>query len=262
MQPAATQKWRRPFIGAQWLFLRRGPGATNHFEGGGFVRSERRRRLPEPDVPLPADRDPLRRHGRREGPRLPGPRRADVLRRPRLRARSPRRTRASAPGDPLQLPLDRPGPARVGRGDPGRPADPRPAGVRASTTAARSSPGPSVETDDEILAWVARDAETALHPSCTARMGTDAAVGRRPADDAASTASTGCGSSTRRAMPYVTNGNIYAPVMMLAEKAADLIVGNDAAPARADRRSTATTPRRRVSRPRAPRSADRGQAAR
>jgi len=29
------------------------------------------------------------------------------------------------------------------------------------------------------------------------------------------------------AMPYVTNGNIYAPVMMLAEKAADLILGNE-----------------------------------
>jgi choline dehydrogenase len=28
------------------------------------------------------------------------------------------------------------------------------------------------------------------------------------------------------AMPYVTNGNIYAPVMMLAEKASDLILGN------------------------------------
>ena len=36
------------------------------------------------------------------------------------------------------------------------------------------SPGPSVETEQEILDWVARDAETALHPSCTARMGTDA----------------------------------------------------------------------------------------
>ena len=32
-------KWRnRPWIGLQWLF-RRGPGATNHFEAGGFVRS-------------------------------------------------------------------------------------------------------------------------------------------------------------------------------------------------------------------------------
>ena len=31
-------------------------------------------------------------------------------------------------------------------------------------------------------------------------------------------------------MPYVTNGNIYAPVMMIAEKAADLILGNDPLP--------------------------------
>ena len=33
-------KWRnRPVVGAKWLFLRSGPGATNHFEGGGFARS-------------------------------------------------------------------------------------------------------------------------------------------------------------------------------------------------------------------------------
>ncbi|MEO7397407.1 MAG: GMC oxidoreductase, partial [Ilumatobacteraceae bacterium] len=32
-------------------------------------------------------------------------------------------------------------------------------------------------------------------------------------------------------MPYITNGNIYAPVMMLAEKAADLILGNTQLPA-------------------------------
>jgi len=31
-------------------------------------------------------------------------------------------------------------------------------------------------------------------------------------------------------MPYITNGNIYAPVMMLAEKAADLILGNTPLP--------------------------------
>src|SRR4029077_13706993 len=46
MQPSATQKWRRPWIGFQWLFLRRGPGATNHFEGGGVVRGD-------DDVPYP-----------------------------------------------------------------------------------------------------------------------------------------------------------------------------------------------------------------
>ncbi|MEY3582806.1 MAG: choline dehydrogenase, partial [Actinomycetota bacterium] len=30
--------WRRPFIGFAWLF-RKGPGASNHFEAGGFIRS-------------------------------------------------------------------------------------------------------------------------------------------------------------------------------------------------------------------------------
>jgi len=38
MQPM-LKLWRRPFIGARWLFLRSGPGATNHFEAGGFTRS-------------------------------------------------------------------------------------------------------------------------------------------------------------------------------------------------------------------------------
>ena len=42
-QPVSLQPqlkmWRRPFIGAEWLFLRKGPGASNHFEGGGFARS-------------------------------------------------------------------------------------------------------------------------------------------------------------------------------------------------------------------------------
>ena len=38
MQPM-LKLWRRPFIGARWLFFRSGPGATNHFEAGGFTRS-------------------------------------------------------------------------------------------------------------------------------------------------------------------------------------------------------------------------------
>src|SRR5690606_12591603 len=35
----ALLKRNWPWVGAQWLFLRRGPAATNHFEGGGFIRS-------------------------------------------------------------------------------------------------------------------------------------------------------------------------------------------------------------------------------
>ena len=134
---------------------------------------QRRRRLPEPDVPFPAARDPLRRHGRRAGPRLPGPRRADVLRRPghrALRSTDPRTTRRSASTTSRPTRTGASGSRRSG--SPGASSASR---RSRRTTAARRRPAPSVETDDEILDWVARDAETALHPSCTARMGTDAA---------------------------------------------------------------------------------------
>ena len=93
------------------------------------------------------------------------------------------------------------------------------------------SPGPSVETDQEIMDWVAKDAETALHPSCTCKMG--------PASDPMAVVDP----STMRVhgteglrvvdasvMPIVSNGNIYAPTMMIAEKAADLILGNEPLP--------------------------------
>jgi choline dehydrogenase len=88
-----------------------------------------------------------------------------------------------------------------------------------------TSPGAGVETDQEILDWVARDAETALHPSCTARMGTDAMSVTDPLTMRAHGLD-GLRVVDASVMPYVTNGNIYAPVMMLAEKAADLILGN------------------------------------
>jgi choline dehydrogenase len=87
------------------------------------------------------------------------------------------------------------------------------------------SPGPAVSTDEEILDWVRRDAETALHPSCTCKMGTD----ERSVVDPSTLRVHGLGGLRvvdASVMPYVTNGNIYAPVMMVAEKAADLILGN------------------------------------
>jgi choline dehydrogenase len=92
------------------------------------------------------------------------------------------------------------------------------------------SPGPSVATDEEILAWVARDAETALHPSCTTKMGT----GPMAVTDPASLRVYGLEGLRvvdASVMPYITNGNIYAPIMMTAEKAADLILGNTPLPA-------------------------------
>jgi choline dehydrogenase len=92
-----------------------------------------------------------------------------------------------------------------------------------------TSPGPGVATDREILDWVGRDAETALHPSCTAKMG----IGDDAVVDPTSMKVRGLEGlrvADASVMPYVTNGNIYAPVMMVAEKAADLILGNTPLP--------------------------------
>ncbi len=93
-------------------------------------------------------------------------------------------------------------------------------------SAGEISPGPQVQTDQEILDWVAQDAETALHPSCTARMGTDELSVVDPSSMRVHGVD-GLRVVDASVMPNVTNGNIYAPVMMIAEKAADLILGNE-----------------------------------
>ena len=88
-----------------------------------------------------------------------------------------------------------------------------------------TSPGPSVETDEQILDWVRKDGETALHPSCTAAMGT----GPQSVVDPLTMGVHGLDGLKvvdASVMPYIPNGNIYAPTMMVAEKAADLILGN------------------------------------
>jgi choline dehydrogenase len=87
------------------------------------------------------------------------------------------------------------------------------------------SPGPGVATEEEVLDWVRKDAETALHPSCTCPMGTGASSVVDPQTMRVHGLE-GLRVVDASVFPYVTNGNIYAPVMMTAEKSADLILGN------------------------------------
>jgi len=226
MQPA-LQFWRRPFIGAEWLFLRRGPGATNHFEGGGFVRSNDQVAYPNlmfHFLPLAIRYDgsgPKGGHGYQVhvGPMYSDargsvtitstdPRVHPALRFNYLSTEQDRREWVEAVRVARNL-LNQPGLEPYNGGE--------------------TSPGPSVATEAEILDWVSRDAETALHPSCTARMG----IGPDSAIDPLTMRVHGLDGIRvvdASAMPYVTNGNIYAPVMMLAEKAADLILGNTPLP--------------------------------
>ena len=63
------------------------------------------------------------------------------------------------------------------------------------------SPGRRSQTDEEILDWVARDAETALHPSCTAKMGPDRSHGGSGPADMSVHGTTGCAWWTPRPCP-------------------------------------------------------------
>ena len=128
----------------------------------------------------------------------------------------------------------------MGRGDPGRARHPDPAGVRpvqrwrALTRTERGD-----RRGDPRLGR--EDGETALHPSCTARMGIDEMSVTDPLTMKVHGLE-GLRVVDASVMPYVTNGNIYAPVMMLAEKSAsDLILGNTPS-SRRKSSSTATGP--------------------
>jgi choline dehydrogenase len=212
----------RPWIGAKWLFLRSGPGASNHFEAGGFARSNDEVAYPNlmfHFLPIAVRYDgsaPASDHGYQVhiGPMYSDSRGSvkitttDPTVHPALRfnylsTEQDRREWVEA--------------IRIARDILEQPA-------LKPFSGGEISPGPSVKTDDEVLEWVARDGETALHPSCTCAMGTG------PMSVVDPTTMRVHGTEGLRVvdasvMPYVTNGNIYAPVMMLAEKAADLITG-------------------------------------
>jgi choline dehydrogenase len=221
---APALKWRnRPLVGAQWLLRRSGPGATNHFEAGGFARSNDTVAYPNlmfHFLPIAIRYDgsaPAGGHGYQVHI---GPMRSDS-----------RGTVKIVSGDPdvhpalrfnyLSTPTDRQewGEAvGIARKILNQPAFDE-------FNGGELSPGPSVSTGEEILEWVSRDAETALHPSCTCAMGT----GPLSVTDPLSLAvhgTEGLRVVDASVFPYVPNGNIYAPVMMVAEKAADLITGN------------------------------------
>ena len=213
--------WKRPFIGFAWLF-RKGPGASNHFEAGGFIRSNDEVKYPNlmfHFLPIAVRYDgtaPAGGHGYQVhiGPMYSNSRgslkvvSADVRDKPAftfnyLSTFEDKREWVEA--------------ISAARKILGQSAfDPYNGG--------EISPGPQVATDEQILDWVRKDGETAYHPSCTCKMGTDAMSVVDPASMRVH-GMAGLRVVDASVMPYVTNGNIYAPVMMVAEKAADLILG-------------------------------------
>jgi choline dehydrogenase len=221
-------RWvNRPKLAADWLFFRKGLGATNHFEGGGFVRSNEDVDYPNlmfHFLPIAIRYDgssPIKGHGYQVHI---GPMYSDARGSVKIISADPR-AKPALRFNYLSTDQDRREwveAIRVARDILGQPA-------LAPFNAGEISPGPSVATDTEILDWVRADAETALHPSCTARMGVDDQSVLDPTSMRVHGVE-GLRVVDASSMPYVTNGNIYAPVIMLAEKAADLITGTTPLP--------------------------------
>jgi len=210
-------------IGAQWLLTRSGLGATNHFESCGFIRS--RAGLPSPDIQyhfLPAairydGKAAFSGHGFQVhvGPNKPesrgrvwisGPRASDT---PNIlfnylateQDRADWRACLRLTREILQQPAL----------DPFRGEEIQPA--------------VDLADDAAVDAWVRQNVETAYHPSCTCPMGA--------ADDAMAVVDPSCrvrGVTGLRVVdasifPAIPNGNLNAPTIMVAERAADLIRG-------------------------------------
>jgi len=223
----ALKWWNKPLIGYQWLFHRKGPAATNHFEAGGFIRSNEHEKYPNimfHFLPLAIRYDgssPGEGHGYQVHV---GPMYSDAQGSVKIQSTDPR-VYPKLRFNYLSTEQDRRewGEAvRCARNILNQPAF-------GEFNAGELSPGPHVESDEEVLNWVAQDGETALHPSCTCKMGTD----NMSVVDPESMKVHGVENLRivdASVMPYITNGNIYAPVMMLAEKAADLILGNSPLP--------------------------------
>ena len=219
----ALSWWRQPWIGLQWLFGRRGIGASNHFEAGGFIRSNDDVAYPNLQyhfLPIAIrynGTSALKGHGYQVHV---GPVRSDAKGHVRIRSTDPTEY-PEIVFNYLSTEQDRREWVEAIRCTRRILSQPALEPYRGPELA----PGPEVQTDEEILAFVKQELESAYHPSCTCKMGTEPMTVTDP--ELRVHGVEGLRVVDASVMPAVTNGNIYAPVLMIAEKAADLILGRE-----------------------------------
>lgn len=221
MYPAL--KWyNQPWIGLKWLFGRTGQAATNHFEAGGFIRGNDRVAYPNIQfhfLPLAIRYDgssPRQGHGYQVHI---GPMNTDVRGHVKITSANPLK-HPSIRFNYLSTEQERREWVEAIRKAREIMTQPAFDAFRDQELA----PGDAVQSDEEILDFVAREGESAYHPSCTCAMGTHDLAVTDPRLRVHGVENLRVVDAS--VMPYVTNGNIYAPVMMIAEKAADMILGN------------------------------------
>lgn len=86
------------------------------------------------------------------------------------------------------------------------------------------NPGPAADDDEGLLAWARNTGQTLYHPCGTCRMGTDERAVVDPALRVHGLE--GLRVADASVMPRITSGNIHAPVIMLAERASEMILAD------------------------------------
>ncbi|MFC6981066.1 GMC oxidoreductase [Microbulbifer taiwanensis] len=230
VQQECTQKitlngWLGPlakaWIGVNWLLFKRGLGASNHFESNGYIRSRAGLQYPDIQYHFLAGAiaydgsSAVEGHGFQVHLGANKPLSRGWV---KLQSRDP-----EAAPQMLFNYFDREEDRQAFRAGlhftreifAQRAMDPY--------RGREISPGPDVQSDDEIDNWLSETCETAYHPCGSCRMGTDEMAVVDPECRVRGVENLRVVDSS--IMPTVTNGNLNAPTIMIGEKAADHILG-------------------------------------
>ena len=211
------------FVGARWLFTRTGPGATNNFEVGGFIRSDVG--VEHPDLqyhffPMAVRYDgksPTAAHGFQAhvGP---------------MRSQSKGFVELD-PSNPSHAPrvvfnyMSNPQDWKEFRSAIRLTREIFSQNALADYAGAELSPGKKIQSDDEIDAFVRGAVESAYHPCGTCKMGSD---NMSVVDgNCRLIGFDGLTIADSSIIPSIVSGNLNAPTIMIAERAADLISGKE-----------------------------------
>jgi choline dehydrogenase len=213
----------KAMIGARWLLFKDGLGATNHFESGGFIRS--RAGVPFPDIqyhflPLAVTYDGQSLATEHGFQAHVGPMRSKSRGWVRLASREPRDkpliqfNYMSHPDDWAEMRAC----VRLTREIFAQDAF-------APFRGREIQPGAEVISDEAIDGFIKDHVESALHPSCSCKMGDSSDPMAVVDAETRVIGLQGLRVVDSSIMPSITTGNLNAPTIMIAEKAADHILG-------------------------------------